>query len=94
VSTRIKNIIGIQDPEAAETDELKSIRAKLPKPEHLDYVRSNMGDKYHEAVKSCIEGRAAFGIDEAANEAAVKAGAKLQQGFTSRVIDALRGISL
>lgn len=94
VWTRIENIVGIQDPEAAETEELKGIRAKLLKPEYLDYVRSNLGDKYHEAVKSCIEGRAAFGIDEAANEAAVETGAKLQQGFTSRVIDPLGGISL
>lgn len=94
VWTRIENIVGIQDPEAAETNELRGIRAKLLKPEYLDYVRSNLGDKYHEAVKSCIEGRAAFGIDEAANEASIETGAKLQQGFTSRVIDPLGGISL
>ncbi len=94
VWTRIENIVGIQDPEAAETEELKGIRAKLLKPEYLDYVRSNLGDQYHEAGKSYLEGRAAFGIDEAANEAAVKTGAKLQQGFTSRVIDPLGGISL
>ena len=94
VWTKVENIVGIRDPEAAETEELKGIRTKLLTPEYLDYVRSNLGDKYHEAVRSCIEGRSAFGIDEAANEASTETGAKLQQGFTNRVIDPLGGISL
>lgn len=94
VWNKIENIVGIQDPDDAEADELKAIRTNLLRPEYLDYVKSNLGDKYHEAVKSCIEGRSAFGIEETANEANVETGAKLQQGFTSRVIEPLGGISL
>ena len=92
--TKIEHIVEIRDPEAAETDVLRGIRQKLLKPEYLDFLKASLGDRYHEAVKSCIEGRHAFGIADADNEASVQTGAQLQQNFTARVIDSLEGIHL
>ena len=46
---------------------------------------------YYSVVKSCLEGGAAFGIDDA-NEASVETEAKLQQGFTKLMVDALEQI--
>lgn len=91
---RIENILNI-DPTTAETTDLELIRKKLlDTPEYLNHVRASLGDKYHQAVRSCIEGKAAFGIDEHASEGTVETGAKLQQGFTERVVESLGGISL
>lgn len=91
--TKIEQIVNI-DPHSTPFAELKGMRSKLlrSKPESLARVRASCGDRYYGAVKSCLEGGAAFGIDDDANEASAETGAKLQQGFTRLVIDALEQI--
>ena len=89
----IEQIVGI-DPDCAQLAELKGIRSQLldPGTGHLAQVLADQGEKYHEAVKCCLEGRAAFGIGEEENEADVLTGAKLQQAFMTHVVDALESI--
>ena len=91
----IEQIVGI-DPDCAQLAELKSIRSQLldPGTGHLAQVLADQGEKYHEAVKCCLEGRAAFGIGEEENEADVETGAKLQQAFMTHVVDALESICI
>ena len=89
----IEQIVGI-DPDCAQLAELKSIRSRLLDPEagHLAQVLADQGEKYHEAVKCCLEGRPAFGIGEEEDEADVLTGAKLQHAFMTHVVDALESI--
>ena len=87
---KIENIVEI-DPGSATFAELKEIRSKLlqSNAESLATVKASCGDRYCSAVKSCLEGGAAFGIDDDVNESSAETGAKLQQGFTTLVVDAL-----
>lgn len=87
---KIENIVEI-DPVSAPFAKLKKIRSKLlqPNSESLATVKASCGDRYYSAVKSCLEGGVAFGIDDDVNEASAETGAKLQQGFTTLVVDAL-----
>jgi hypothetical protein len=91
--SKIEHIVDV-DPDSATFAELKGIRSKLLQlnPESLAAVKASCGDRYHGAVKSCIEGGAAFGIHEDEDEVAAETGAKLQQGFTRLVVDALENI--
>ena len=69
---------------------------KLLRPDfgYLAQVRADHGDRYHDAVRSCIEGGEAFGIGEEESEGSIETGAKLQRGFMTRVVDALESISI
>ena len=91
---KIEDIIGI-DPEKATMDELRSVRSQLmSRADILEKIRSDHGDRFHTAVKACIEGRSAFGIGQDENENNIDTGAKLQQEFTRLVVDSLEGISI
>jgi serine/threonine protein kinase len=91
--SKIEQVVDI-NPGSAPFADLKRIRSQLlqPESESLATVRANCGDRYYEAVKSCIEGGATLGIDEGGNEVGAEMGAKLQQGFTSQVVDALESV--
>ena len=92
---RIETILDI-DVHAAKPADLKAVRDRLLRPgsAHLDFVRENLGDRFHVAVKSCIEGRSAFGIGDCESEGDVQTGARLQHGFSTLVVDALDSISV
>ena len=89
----IEQIVDI-DPDCAQVTELEGIRSRLldPGTGYLAQVLADQGEKYHEAVKYCLEGRAAFGIGEDENESDVLTGAKLQRAFMTHVVDALDSI--
>lgn len=89
----IEQIVGI-NPDSAPFAEMKSIRSQLLEPNSasLASIKASCGDRYYGAVKSCIEGGAAFGIDDDENQVSAEIGVKLQQGFTSLVVDALEKI--
>jgi hypothetical protein len=91
--SKIEHIVDV-DPDSATFAELKGIRSKLLQlnPESLAAVKAGCGDRYYGAVKSCIEGGAAFGIHQDEDEVAAETAAKLQQGFTRLVVDALENI--
>ena len=92
---RIEDILGI-DTHAAKPAQLKAVRGRLllPGSPYLAYVRENLGDRFYTAVRSCVEGRSAFGIGEGESEADVQTGARLQHHFTTLVVDALQSISI
>ncbi|KAL2057789.1 hypothetical protein ABVK25_002173 [Lepraria finkii] len=92
---RVEDIVGI-DPDVATTQEMRGIRQKLLRPDfgYLAQVRADHGDRYHDAVRSCIEGGEAFGVGEEESEGSIETGAKLQRGFMTCVVDALERISV
>ena len=77
-------------------EDIKGIRERLlqPRSKVMEMVKANLGDRYFGAVRSCVEGRSAFGIAEGENEVDVETGAKLQRGFMRLVTDGLEGISV
>lgn len=90
----VENIMKISDPNQAPADVIQEIRGNLlTEPDYLHHVRANLGDKYHDALRSCLEGRDAFDIDERENEMSAETGAKLQQGFFAKVVTPLAGIT-
>ena len=92
---RIEQIITI-DTHSAKPAQLKAVRERLLKPDFscLAFVKENLGDRYYTAVKSCIEGRSAFGVGDVEVEGDIQTGAKLQHGFSTLVVDALESISI
>ena len=92
---RIEQILDI-DTHMAKPAQLKAVRERLLQPgsEYLAFVKGNLGERYYTAVKSCIEGRSAFGIGTHENEGDVQTGARLQYSFTMLVVDALQSISI
>ncbi len=92
---RIESILDI-DTHTATPAQLKAVRERLLQPDssYLAFVKENLGDRYHTAVKSCIEGRSAFDIGPQENEGDVQTGARLQHNFTTLVVDALESISI
>ena len=92
---RIEQIITI-DTHSAKPAQLKAVRERLLKPEssYLAFVQENLGDRYYTAVKSCIEGRSAFGVGAGEVEGDIQTGARLQHGFSTLVVDALESISI
>lgn len=89
----IEEIVDIE-PDSAPFAELKGIRSQLLQStsQSLTSVKASCGDRFYGAMKSCIEGGAAFGMDDDENEVSVETGAKLQKGFTRLVVDALEQI--
>lgn len=77
-------------------EDINEIRGRLLEPTSkiMETLKANSGDEYFTAVKSCIEGREAFGIKPNENEVDVATGAKLQQEFMRLVTDGLESISL
>ena len=92
---RIEDVLEI-DTHTAKPAQLKAVRGRLLQPgsPYLAYVRENLGDRYYTAVRSCVEGRSAFGIGDGESEADVQTGARLQHYFTTLVVDALKSISI
>ena len=93
--SRIEDILRI-DTHAATPAQLRSVRERLLRPgsPHLAFVKENLGERFYVAVRSCVEGREAFGVLEGESEGDVQVGARLQHRFTALVVDALEGISI
>ncbi|MCJ1273978.1 hypothetical protein MMC21_001771 [Puttea exsequens] len=91
----IETLVNI-DPETADFEDLKGIRANLLRKEGgvLETLRGEMGERYFDAARVCVEGRTAFGVSEMENEMGLEAGAKLQNGFARMVVERLEGIVL
>ena len=92
---RIEDILEM-DMHSAKPAQLKAVRGHLLQPgsPYLAYVRENLGDRYYTAVRSCVEGRSAFGIHDGERETDAQTGARLQHHFTTLVVDALQSISI
>ena len=91
----IHKIMRIEDPEKAPTADIESIRKRLlSEPKHLNYLKQNIGQRYHDAVKACIIGPTAFGIAENQDELELETEATLQQSYYESVVIALQDIRL
>lgn len=89
----IEDILGI-DMNDVNPAQLKGIRGQLLQPdsEYLAHLKAELGDRYYNAVKSCLDGCPAFGIGIDESEADVQTGVKLQHSFNTLVVDALDSI--
>ncbi|THX51304.1 hypothetical protein D6D06_07448 [Aureobasidium pullulans] len=58
----------------------------------LEQVRQNMGDRYADATRACIEGVTAFGLQSGVDESNPYVAALLQQAFIEAVVDPLKAI--
>lgn len=63
-------------------------------PEIFEQVRYNMGDRYHDAVRACIEGLDYFKLPKNADQTDPIIATLLQQAYLRLVVDALHGISV
>jgi hypothetical protein len=72
----------------------RNVRDEILKPgsHFLQYVKDNMGDRFHNAVKACIQGEEYFKLDPKADQTDRVVSAVLQQGFMRLVVDALKSI--
>ncbi|KAL8975469.1 MAG: hypothetical protein Q9197_000324 [Variospora fuerteventurae] len=92
----IEQIMGLNMDSQTIFEDIKGIREKLLQPgaKVMDALEMEMemGEEYLIAVRSCIEGREAFGITPDEDEVKVETGAKLQRGFTRLVTDGLESL--
>ncbi|KAL8933438.1 MAG: hypothetical protein Q9211_005782 [Gyalolechia sp. 1 TL-2023] len=77
-------------------EDIRDIRGRLlgPGAQVLESLKANLGDRYAGAVRACVQGRSAFGLEEGESEADAGTGARLQRGFIRVVTDGLEGIKL
>ena len=92
----IQKIMAIADPERPKPSELSDIRGRILERNSLflQKVRAHTGDRFHEALASCVEGPKAFGLGENDDDAELVPGATLQREFTKKVVENLGEISL
>lgn len=92
----IDEVVGIADIEQASPQITYHVRDCLldTNPKVLETIRSHMGDKYHDAVKACINGGESFGISPGDDETTNQSGAILQDNFQKEVLDKLTSIAV
>ena len=74
--------------------ELETVMDRLlvSEPALLQHVRSTMGDRYHSAVKACIEGLKFFNLPPDADESDPLISTLIQQAYVRLVVDVLQSI--
>lgn len=89
----IENVMGVTDltnsPEDAWEIQERLLAAESPV---MKKVQSRVGNKFHDAIITCIKGRDAFGISPDDREVDGETPMILQKGFKSSVVDQLRDI--
>jgi hypothetical protein len=63
-------------------------------PEVLEHVKDTMGDRYHNAVRACIQGLDYFRLPKDVDQTDPVIATLLQQAYLRLVVDALHGISV
>ena len=92
----IDEIVGITDIENASPKMTFGVRETLLKGEVdvLKELKACVGEKYTEAVRACLVGADAFGIEARDQETSAQTGAKLQEKFRIEVLDKIASISV
>lgn len=89
----IENVMGVTDltnsPEDAWEIQERLLAAESPV---MKKVQSRVGNKFHDAIITCIKGRDAFGISPDDREVDGETPMILQKGFKRSVVDQLRDI--
>ena len=108
----IHTIVGIKDLEKARPPETRAIYYKLLMREgyerdknYLEKIRGKVGNRYHDAVRACLQGREALlekdademeldrsHEDEIDRDLEMKQGAELQRNFNRMVVQELKEI--
>ncbi|KAM3064637.1 hypothetical protein ACMFMG_007578 [Clarireedia jacksonii] len=78
----------------SKLSDLKNIQNRLlhAEPELLEHVRVTMGDRYHHAVRTCIEGLQGFKLPPDADENDPLIGTLVQRAYYHLVVGALQSI--
>ncbi len=84
----------LQPSEPEKGEGIRNVRDEILKPgsHFLRHVKDTMGDRFHNAVKACIQGEEYFKLDPKAEQTDRVVSAVLQQGFMRLVVDALKSI--
>ena len=61
-------------------------------PKLLRSLRADVGEKYAEAVETCLKGRIAFDVEQRDAETSTDTGMKIQRGFNAKVVRPLAEI--
>ena len=86
----IDRIVGIEDPRTANAAVLSGIRSRLLDEKHfLDDVGSNVGYRYQEVTRICLQGSSEFGIGLCDDESDVVTAVRLSKMFYNRVLKPL-----
>lgn len=90
----IDQVLGIANLHDAKPSDTIKVRARLLGDEggFLKHIKSHLGDTVFAAVKACLEGPAAFGLWEGADEKREEIGAELQRQFYEKVVKQLEDI--
>lgn len=74
---------------------IKAVKNELldTKPEYLEQVRSNAGDRYYKVVLRCLQGSQGFDIEFDDTETSLESSAKLQRQYTEHVVNELRDLT-
>ncbi len=92
----IDEIVGITDIENASPKMTFGVRETLLKGEVdvLKDLKACVSEKYTEAVRACLVGADAFGIEARDQETSAQTGAKLHEKFRIEVLDKIASISV
>ncbi|KAL8870695.1 MAG: hypothetical protein Q9174_003321 [Haloplaca sp. 1 TL-2023] len=91
----VEKVLGIDMEGENVFDDIRTIRRRLVGGRSdgvMGKLRDVMGQEYHDVVKACLRERDALGIGLGESEADVVVGAKLQNAFTTKVVDVLKGL--
>jgi hypothetical protein len=95
----LHKILFLKDwPKVNKLADSQAIRKKLllDEPKHLEEVRNALGEKYHSAVRRCIEayGDNGLGVGEGDDETQPEIALKLQDEYTMKVVEKLKAIDV
>lgn len=86
----VDEILGIRDLVNAKPSTTMKVRQRLlEEREHLEWVRSRLGDRVYDVVNACLRGEGEFGVREGEDERVGEVGARLQKAFYERVVKVL-----
>ena len=85
------SIMGIEATVDRYPTSTLSIQQRLlsSEPEFLQSLRAEVGDRYAEAVETCLKGRDAFGVERKDTETSANTGIVIQREFNARVVMSL-----
>lgn len=89
----IEKVMGIVDVTPSQCQKIQP-RIIQTEPEHLAKILETVGRKYHDAVKTCIQGYKGFDLEENDNQSAPDIALPLQRKYRERVVHQLKGINV
>jgi hypothetical protein len=92
----LEDVLKTKDISRVSAKQAEDIRPTLldRQPKYMLKLRAIAGQKYHDAVKSCLGGYQEFDVTANDDQAKPEAGLKMQRAFLEKVVDRLQKIRL